>query len=48
MNAKFRSSGQRPFQDTKRFMLSEMRPKSLGTLEKRAPWNICEFDKKCA
>ena len=48
INAKFRSSRQRRFQDTKRFMLPEMRPKSLGTFEKRAPGNICEFDKKCA
>ena len=44
INAKFRSSRQRRFQDTKRFMSSEMCPKSLGTFEKRAPGHICEFD----
>ena len=37
MTAKFRASRRLRFEDTKRIMSPEMRPKSFGTFEKRAP-----------
>ena len=37
ITAKFCASGRHRFEDTKRIMSPEMRPKSLGTFEKRAP-----------
>ena len=37
INAKFRASRRLRFEDTKRIMSPEMRPKSFGTFEKRAP-----------
>jgi len=37
ITAKFRASRRLSFEDTKRIMLPEMRPKSLGTFEKQAP-----------
>ena len=37
ITAKFRASRRLSFEDTKRNMLPEMRPKSLGTFEKQAP-----------
>ena len=43
ITAKFRSSRRLRFEDTKRIMSPEMRPKSFGTSEKRAPgrdWNL--------
>ena len=35
--AKFRASRRRRFEDTKRIMSPEIRPKSFGTFEKQAP-----------
>jgi len=37
ITAKFRASRRLGFEDTKRIMSLEMRPKSFGTFEKRAP-----------
>ena len=37
LTAKFRASGCLRFEDTKRIMSPEIRPKSFGTFEKRAP-----------
>ena len=37
ITAKFRASRRLSFEDTKRIMSPEMRPKSLGTFEKQAP-----------
>ena len=37
ITAKFRASRRLRFEDTKRIMSPEMRPKSLGTFEKQAP-----------
>ena len=37
INAKFRASRRLRFEDTKRIMSREIRPKSFGTFEKRAP-----------
>ena len=37
ITAKFRASRRLSFEDTKRIMSHEMRPKSLGTFEKQAP-----------
>ena len=37
IGAKFRASRRLDFEDTKRTISPEMRPKSLGTFEKRAP-----------
>ena len=37
INATFRASRRLRFEDTKTIMSAEMRPKSLRTLEKRAP-----------
>ena len=37
IGAKFRASRRLHFEDTKRTISPEMRPKSLGTFEKRAP-----------
>ena len=37
ITAKFRASMRLSFEDTKRIMSPEMRPKSLGTFEKQAP-----------
>ena len=37
LTAKFRASGRLRFEDTKKTMSPEMRPKSFGTSEKRAP-----------
>ena len=37
ITAKFRASGRLRFEDTKRIMSPEIRPKSFGTFEKRAP-----------
>ena len=37
ITAKFRASIRLRFEDTKRIMSPEMRPKSCGTFEKRAP-----------
>ena len=37
ITAKFRASRRLRFKDTKRIMSSDIRPKSLWTLEKRAP-----------
>ena len=37
ITAKFRASKRLRFEDTKRIMSPEMRPKSFGTFEKRAP-----------
>ena len=37
MTAKFRASIRLRFEDTERIMSPEMRPKSFGTFEKRAP-----------
>ena len=37
ITAKFRASRRLRFEDTKRIMSPEMRPKSFGTFEKRAP-----------
>ena len=37
ITAKFRASKRLRFEDTKRIMSLEMRPKSYGTFEKRAP-----------
>ena len=37
ITAKFRASRRLSFEDTKRIMSSDMRPKSLGTFEKQAP-----------
>ena len=36
-SSKFRASRRLRFEDTKRIMSPEMRPKSFGTFEKRAP-----------
>ena len=46
INAKFRASRRLRFEDTKRIMSPEMRPKSFETFEKRAPgvW-ICNYEK---
>ena len=46
INAKFRASRRLSFEDTKRIMSPEMRPKSLGTFEKQAPgpvWLLVAF-----
>ena len=37
MTAKFRASERLRFEDTKRIMSPEIRPKSFGTFEKQAP-----------
>ena len=37
LTAKFRASRRLSFEDTKRIMSPEMRPKSFGTFEKQAP-----------
>ena len=37
LTAKFRASRRFRFEDTKRIMLPEIRPKSFGTFEKQAP-----------
>ena len=37
ITAKFRASGRLRFEDTKRIMSPEIRPKSFGTFEKQAP-----------
>ena len=37
ITAKFRASRRLRFEDTKRIMSPEMRPKSFGTFEKQAP-----------
>ena len=37
ITAKFRASGRLRFEDTKRIMSPEIRPKSFGTFDKRAP-----------
>ena len=37
ITAKFRASGRLRFEDTKRILSPEMRPKSFGTFEKQAP-----------
>ena len=39
ITAKFRASRRLRFEDTKRIMSSEIRPKSFGTFEKQAPGN---------
>ena len=41
ISAKFRASGRLRFEDTKRIMSPEIRPKSFGTFEKRAPAPSC-------
>ena len=38
INGKFRASRSLRFEDTKRIMSPEMRPKSFATFEKRVPW----------
>ena len=40
ITAKFRASGRLRFEDTKRIMSPEIRPKSFGTFEKQAPGHI--------
>ena len=40
ITAKFRASRRLSFEDTKRIMSPEMRPKSLGTFEKQAPGRL--------
>ena len=40
LTAKFRASRRFRFEDTKRLMSSEMRPKSFGTYEKQAPGSL--------
>ena len=42
ITAKFRASRRLSFEDTKRIMSPEIRPKSLGTFEKQAPGNETE------
>ena len=37
ITAKFRASGRLRFEDTKRIMSPEIRPKSFGTFKKRVP-----------
>ena len=39
ITAKFRASRRLRFEDTKRIMSPEIRPKSFGTFEKQAPGN---------
>ena len=41
ITSKFRASRRLRCEDTKRIMSAEMRPKSIGTFEKRAPGLIC-------
>ena len=41
ITAKFCASRRLSFEDTKRIMSPEMRPKSLGTFEKQAPGPSC-------
>ena len=41
ITSKFRASRRLCFKDTKRIMSPEMRPKSFGTFEKRAPVPDC-------
>ena len=41
ITSKFRASRRLCFEDTKRIMSPEMRPKSFGTFEKRAPVPDC-------
>ena len=50
ITAKFRASRRLRFEDTKRIMSPEMRPKSLGTFEKQAPGDdiIVLFGEKTA
>ena len=49
ITAKFRASRRLHFEDTKKIMSPEIRPKSFGTFEKRAPGpelmiaHICQF-----
>ena len=38
VTAKFRASRRLRFEDTKRIMLPEIRPKRFGTFEKQVPW----------
>ena len=40
IKAKFRASRRLRFEDTKRIMSHEIRPKSFGTFEKQAPGHI--------
>ena len=43
ITAKFRASRRLRFEDTKRMMSPEMRPKSFGTFEERVPrWSFSE------
>ena len=44
ITAKFRASGRLRFEDTKRIISPEIRPKSFGTFEKRAPWALIYTD----
>ena len=44
ITAKFRASRPLRFEDTKRIMSPEMRPKSFGTYEKRAPTTSCPIE----
>ena len=43
ITAKFRSSWRLSFEDTKRIMSPEMRPKTLGTFEKQAPEPVASY-----
>ena len=45
-NFKFRASRRHRFEDTKRNMSPEIRPKSFGTFEKQAPGTVCDWRTK--
>ena len=44
ITVKFRASRRLRFEDTKRIMLPEMRPKTLGIFEKQAPGSLRSED----
>ena len=48
ITAKFRASRRLRFEDTKRIMSPEIRPKSFGTFEKQAPGHRAEISRNIA
>ena len=46
ITSKFRASRRHRFEDTKRNMSPEIRPKSFGSFEKQAPGTVCDWRTK--